>query len=204
MLNGTDPWELYYKRGAVTWKGSPYSLLELKIGSRVLDIGCGTGSTLIRAIERGWDVVGVDISASALDITRKRLDQRGLEADLRVLDITDEVSDLGKFDLIFCHYTLGALGKVARDLASSNIVSMMREGSTFSFEDIAMGDVREGKGSMIEERTFMKGNGIVQHFFMLDEIKELFKDLDTSDVLIEEWTHGEMKRKRIRGLMILK
>ncbi len=203
MLNGTDPWELYYKRGAVTWKGSPYSLPELKIGSRVLDIGCGTGSTLIRAIDRGWDVVGVDISASALDITGKRLDQRGLECDLRVLDITDDVSDLGKFDLIFCHYILGALGKVARDLASSNIVSMMKKGSILSFEDIAVGDIREGRGRMIEEMTFIKGNGIVQHFFTLDEIKELFKDLDTSDVLIDEWTHGMMKRKRTRGLMIL-
>jgi len=195
----TDPWEEHYGKGAASWKGSPYKLPDLPEGSRVLDIGCGTGSTLIRAIERGWKVVGVDISPSAIDITRKRLSERGLDCDLRVIDISSGITDIGTFDLIICHYVLGALNSQGRSSAARNIMEILKGGGSLILEDLAWGDVREGKGTLIEERTYRKGNGIVQHFFSIDEVRELFTNLETDVLRVDEWSQAGMVRRRVLG-----
>src|SRR5688572_1903322 len=40
-------------------------------GARVLDAGCGTGRVAIELARRGYDVVGVDVDPSMLDVARK-------------------------------------------------------------------------------------------------------------------------------------
>jgi SAM-dependent methyltransferase len=52
-------------------------------GSRLLDVGCGTGRTLELARERGAVLTGVDVAPGLLGIAAKRVP----EADLRVLDL---------------------------------------------------------------------------------------------------------------------
>ena len=42
----------------------------LPIPARVLDAGCGTGRVAVRLAELGYDVVGVDLDASMLDVAR--------------------------------------------------------------------------------------------------------------------------------------
>lgn len=64
-------------------------------GSRVLDAGCGTGRVAIELAHRGYDVVGVDLDSSMLDVARERTpEQRWLQADLVTLDV-----EVGPFDL---------------------------------------------------------------------------------------------------------
>ncbi len=196
-----DPWELHYRTGAAQWRGSPYTLPKTPSGSRVLDVGCGTGSTLIKVAEAGHDVVGLDISPTALNITRGRLISRGLHAELHVMDLTGPIPDIGRFDLICIHYVLGAMEYEGRKNASENLMHLMRPSGLLSFEDLSAGDVREGKGTMVEERTFRKGNGIIQHFFNPDELKDLFKGLETIELLSESWSHSSMERHRIRALL---
>ncbi len=195
-----DPWELHYKTGAAQWRGSPYTLPKLPSGSRVLDVGCGTGSTLIKAAETGYSVVGVDISSSAIEKTRERLESRGLQAELHIMDLTGQITDLGKFDLICAHYVIGALENEGRKTASENLMDLMKPSGLLSFEDLSTGDVREGNGTMVEERTFRKGNGIIQHFFRPDELKKLFKGLEIIELQTESWSHSSMERHRIRAL----
>ena len=194
-----DPWEEHYRKGAPGWRGSPYELPELPKGARVLDIGCGTGSTLIRAAERGWSVKGIDISPTATEIAGRRIDERGLKCELEVKDITEHDLYLGEFDLVICHYVLGALKNDGRVMAAMNIRNWTAEGGLVSFEDLARGDVRDGRGQVIENNTYLKGNGIIQHFFDTDEVKALFIGMDTGDIRTDEWVHGKMKRKRVIG-----
>jgi SAM-dependent methyltransferase len=195
-----DPWEEHYRSGATLWRGSPYPLPELEIGSRVLDLGCGTGSTVIKAAEKGHEVTGLDISPSALEIASGRISERGLKAELIEMDITEPVIDMEKYDLVLSHYVLGALDREGRERASKNIGKWLKEGGLLSFEDLAVDDIRDGKGKEIEDGTFRKGSGIIQHFFTLEELEVTFSDLDTVEMKIEEWKHGSMERRRIRGL----
>lgn len=52
-------------------------LPKIAAGKRLLDLGCGNGSFLLRARSAGWDVVGVDFDANAVNAaSRQRLDVR--------------------------------------------------------------------------------------------------------------------------------
>jgi len=63
-------------------------------GTAVLDVGCGSGLTLVLAAERGAVPSGVDISPGLLDIARDRLPQADLrEADMESLPFGDAVFD---------------------------------------------------------------------------------------------------------------
>jgi cyclopropane fatty-acyl-phospholipid synthase-like methyltransferase len=198
----SDPWEIYYSQNTVPWKGSPYELPDLEKGALVLDIGCGTGSTLIKGLEKGWEITGVDVSPSAIEQCRKRLDERGLACDLITSDLIDLEIKEKKFDLILCHYVLGALSEEKRRLASLKIMEMLSEGGSILFEDLASGDFREGNGELIEERTFKKGNGITQHFFLEEELSNLFGDLEIMKISTDEWFQGKLKRRRLLGHFI--
>ena len=63
-------------------------------GTRLLDVGCGSGLTLVLAAERGAVPGGVDISPGLLAIARERLPQADLrEADMESLPFGDAAFD---------------------------------------------------------------------------------------------------------------
>lgn len=48
---------------------------HVKMGQRVLDIGCGTGELTIRAAQKGANVKGFDVNAEMLEIAQKRVSE---------------------------------------------------------------------------------------------------------------------------------
>lgn len=86
---------------------------------RVLDAGCGTGRIAVRLAEQGYDVVGVDVDASMLDVARAEAP----DLDWRLGDLA--TLDLGEaFDLVLLAGNIvpllepGTLGAVAARLAA--------------------------------------------------------------------------------------
>lgn len=57
-------------------------LRDVPTASRLLDLGCGSGGTVLAAKAEGRHVVGVDIALRWLIIAKRRLDEAGVEADL--------------------------------------------------------------------------------------------------------------------------
>jgi SAM-dependent methyltransferase len=66
-------------------------------GRRALDLGCGTGASLLPLVELGYDAVGCDVSAAMLDQAARRLPPA---VDLVVADMRG-LPDLGSFDLVW-------------------------------------------------------------------------------------------------------
>lgn len=62
---------------------------------KILDVGCGTGRHSIEMARRGYNMTGVDLSASQLERAKKKADEQGvpipfLQADARNLPFDDE------------------------------------------------------------------------------------------------------------------
>ena len=57
------------------------ALLELEPPGRILDLACGYGRHALLLAERGFDVVGLDLSGDLLAEARYRASQRGLTID---------------------------------------------------------------------------------------------------------------------------
>jgi SAM-dependent methyltransferase len=67
---------------------------------RVLDPGCGTGEHALLAASLGHEVVGVDLSAKAIELAMTKATQRGVEARFLVADAL-RLTDLGEqFDTV--------------------------------------------------------------------------------------------------------
>jgi SAM-dependent methyltransferase len=72
-------------------------------GKRVLDVGCGAGTDLVRFARGGADVTGVDISASAIALAKANFAQLGLAAHLREADGEHLPFADDAFDLVYAH-----------------------------------------------------------------------------------------------------
>ncbi len=65
---------------------------------RVLDVGCGTGRAFEPLLERGWEIVGCDLSPSMIAVAE---DDWGERVELHVADMR-ELPVYGEFELVIC------------------------------------------------------------------------------------------------------
>lgn len=55
-------------------------------GKRVLDVGCGNGYVLSRYARHGAEVCGIDLTETALNLSRRRFELEGLKGEFRATD----------------------------------------------------------------------------------------------------------------------
>jgi SAM-dependent methyltransferase len=72
-------------------------------GKRVLEVGCGAGTDLVRFAQGGAIVTGVDLSSAAIALARGNFAQHGLDADLREADGEHLPFADDTFDLVYAH-----------------------------------------------------------------------------------------------------
>ena len=105
-------------------------LAELRGDEDVVDVGCGTGLTMLRIAEQhpGCRGCGIDLSAKMIEVARNDAAQRGLLVDLRVGSITDlpyldQSFDLVLTNIMFHHLDIAekrkAVAEIARVLKTS-------------------------------------------------------------------------------------
>ncbi len=104
--------------------------IETNPPGRALDVGCGSGTNAITLAGNGWQVTGVDFTASAIRAARRKAQALGVKVDFRVDDVTRLASVSGIFDLILdigCLHGLSQRGKedaierIARLLAPQGV-----------------------------------------------------------------------------------
>jgi SAM-dependent methyltransferase len=97
----------------------------------VLEIGCGTGVHAKLLVEAGADVTAIDLTPTAVELTRRRLELSGLQADVREADAEQLPFADASFDFVWSwgvihhsHDTNRVIAEVAR---------VLRPGGRFAF-----------------------------------------------------------------------
>ncbi|HEV7628373.1 MAG TPA: class I SAM-dependent methyltransferase [Streptomyces sp.] len=100
---------------------------QLPAGSRILDLGCGTGLPTARQLaDAGHRVIGIDLSPGMLQLARENVP----EGDFRRMDISEvEKHDLGPFDGAAVFFSLLMLPKVEIPYALRMLHQQLREGA---------------------------------------------------------------------------
>jgi SAM-dependent methyltransferase len=90
----------------------------VKPGDAVLVVGAGSGRDVIALVERGCHVTGVEPAAVALDLARKELRARQLQATL-IEGFFEDVAVPGRFDVVmFSYYSYSYVPQASRRIAA--------------------------------------------------------------------------------------
>lgn len=101
-------------------------------GKNLLEIGCGVGIDLVRFAKGGAHVIGIDLAQVSIDLARENFSQRGLIAELRVMNGEALEYDDNSFEVVYAHgvlqYTANAnkmITEIARVLRPEGTAIMM-------------------------------------------------------------------------------
>jgi SAM-dependent methyltransferase len=102
-------WEEHYGERDRIWSGRVNLRLAEVAGDltpgNALDLGCGEGGDAIWLAEKGWQVVAVDISDTALGRAASEAESRGVADRIQFVqhDLSETFPD-GAFDLVSAHF----------------------------------------------------------------------------------------------------
>lgn len=130
------------------------------IGRRILELGCGTGESLVQFAEQRMFVTGVDISAGMLAKAEERFAGGGMSVNLEEQDIRQYVPKEKNFDLVF------SIGSVL------NYIQSVRELEQL-FQRVNYG-LNEGKTFLFDMRSIP---GIVEHLGNKTEVLHQSEDI---------------------------
>jgi SAM-dependent methyltransferase len=101
-------------------------------GRDVLEIGCGTGVHARLLAEAGARLTAVDLTPTAVELTRRRLELHGLQADVREADAEHLPFDDASFDFVWSWgvihhsaHTGRVVGEIARVLRPGGRLALM-------------------------------------------------------------------------------
>jgi SAM-dependent methyltransferase len=111
-------------------------LVEVAIDGRIdpckaITLGCGTGRETIYLAKKGFDVIGVDFSSTAIKKAQRNAKAAGVDIQFIVDDLTDLKNVDGIYDLVTDFGALNDMSKKSRDLYMENVVPLTRPGGYY-------------------------------------------------------------------------
>jgi SAM-dependent methyltransferase len=104
-------------------------LARLPAGSRVLDLGCGSGVPATQAIARHHTAVGVDVSARQVELAWANVPG----AEFRRADVLELEFPPGSFDAVVAFYTLDHIPREQLPVLLARIGTWLRAGGFLLF-----------------------------------------------------------------------
>lgn len=170
-------------------------------GSPLLELACGSGRLLVPLARQGYELTGVDSSASMLKLAQEALEQAGVAAQCTLAQENMCRLSLGqKFRLAFI--ALGSFGHVCTRQEQRQTLAAVRDhlttGGRFIL-DISNADVRYMEhlsGQVLHQGTWPRQDGaLLSHF--VSPASSLTKHLLELTHFYEEHRQGEAVRRTV-------
>ncbi|MEX3652928.1 MULTISPECIES: class I SAM-dependent methyltransferase [Mycolicibacterium] len=145
-------------------------IAEGKFHGDVLDAGCGEAATALDLAERGFTTVGLDQSATAIELARAEAARRGLtNASFEVADISAFTGYDGRFGTIVDSTLFHSMPVELRDGYQQSIVRAAAPGASYFvlvFDKGTMGD--SGPANPVTEDELRE---VVGKYWVIDEVR---------------------------------
>ena len=167
---------------------------KLKPGSKIIDIGCGTGHLAKHLSDKGFQVTGIDFSKSMLEIARKRCQScTFIIADIAEFNYSAELYDAAILSFSIIHLKDDEIEKVLQKTYSA-----LKPGS-YAF--IA---VIEGDGEKTTPEPLNPKHALYFHYFTKPQIQSLLENHRFKIVSFEEAFLEEENEKQNEFFVIAK
>ncbi len=157
---------------------------------RILDVGCGNGRHVVFFAEHGYDVYGIDISSKAIEIANTWISMNELNANVKVGNIEKLRFDDEYFDVVILHEVLDHVTFSNAKKSMNEIKRVLTANGYIYITLRSTEDSEFGVGEEVEHNTFILQNGyekgVIQHYFDLEEIKELLEGFSIFDIELHE------------------
>jgi SAM-dependent methyltransferase len=100
-------------------------------GTRLLDVGAGTGNVALEAARRGADVVATDLTPALLEVGKERTRSEGLTVKWQQADAEDLPFEDASFDVVTS--TFGAMFAPRASVAAGEMLRVARPGGIVGF-----------------------------------------------------------------------
>ena len=134
-------------------------------GKRILDVGCGPGRDVKYFSERGFEVVGIDLSENFIRIASEKVP----EARFALMDMRKMEFPGKQFDGIWACGSFQHLPKKDARKALLEFRRVLKRGG------LVYVSVKEGTGEKEIRKEHYRGGSKLFSFYRRDEIEELFK-----------------------------
>jgi 2-polyprenyl-3-methyl-5-hydroxy-6-metoxy-1,4-benzoquinol methylase len=138
---------------------------------RTVDFGCGAGNYTVWLAKQGFDVTGIDISPSAIDLARKNAVKQGVQCTFIVADVLGDLREVkGLFDFAFDWELLHHIYPQDRPGYLANVARLLKPGGKYL--SVCFNEKDPQFGGSGKYRT--TAIGTVLYFSSAEELQELF------------------------------
>lgn len=149
-------------------------LSHLKLGSKILDLGCGTGFSTQYFVDKGMKAQGIDLSKSMIDIAKKNYPKLPFSmADMRVFKPSETM------DAVWAGYSLFHFEQRYLEKTIKNIKTYLRPYGIFGLV------IQGGSGEIEPQEPFLPEKNIYIHLYAKEDMIEIlnrygFEVIDSS------------------------
>ena len=165
-----ESWEKFYKEQKRPWRGIGKVSLDLEPGSKVLDVGCGTGKSTAALIKMGMDVTGLDFSPTAIC---QCINDYGDKAKFTIAECDRMPFPENYFAAVTAVHLLEHLNERQLKDTVREMTRVLMPGGIVFVRSFAVGDSR-AKGKDMDTR----GNGIEYRYYDEDQMKMIFRGFE--------------------------
>lgn len=149
---------------------------EVPNGSRLLEIGCGTGELAAMCIARGSTVEGFDASPAMVEVARQRIEEEGLSDKMTVKQMGVEGMDSlldATYDAVVSTLVFSELSDDERRYALKNVRRVLKPGGICVIAD----EVRPRTSGKKALYSIVRGPALVASYLVSKAITRPIEDL---------------------------
>lgn len=152
--------------------------------TRVLEIGCGSGTDTKVLVDEGFEVTATDFSPTALHLVREHLP----DVPLLLHDVREPFPfGNGSFDLILASLSLHYFDDLTTRRIARELKRLLRPRGLFLYRVNSTADATYGEGQWdLLEKDFFYQNGINRRYFSIDSCRSTFQGWE--EIMLEEKT----------------
>jgi len=161
----------------------------------VLDLGCGTGRNSNYLAERGNNVVGYDISSTAIQIARQRAKEEEIEVEYEVRSIGEVYSvEDNSVDLVLDVLSSNSLNEKERHIYQDEVNRVLKSGSCFFVKTLCRDGDKNAKKLLKkfpgkEKDTYINPDmNLTERVFSEEDFKALYSN-DFNIIKLEKKTN---------------